>query len=561
MSTPPPLPDHRLEPAAQPSEFAALVGPLFSEESAAHNLDETLAALARAFASEAAGVYGVLNDSPVLARAVRADGAWELPPRFPWEGKPDLLHQLCEARSAIATGISSGQTILAAATTLQEESTAVLWLRAKPDRDWSIAEKGGLLLALLAFMRRLTVPSDTAAWAPWLEQVRRRRGLEATARVVSRLSHDFSNVLTGILGFTELSLGQLSRDGAPKHYLNEVYQAAQQGTKLVGHLSQLSRRGPQPATPTALAPLIAEELARVREAWSQSIRLEAFVSTNLPPVAVSAEALRQVLGRLLDNACEAIAGTGIVTVSARTTQLGPEECVALLGDPSAGEQVEVSIRDTGSGWTSEARRRVLAEPFYTTKPRHKGYGLSLVYALLRNHHGGLRLDSASAGGTTVRFYLPLATASLPSRRQAAPAAPCGERLLVVDDDPITLHLMCTTLEGAGYRVQPAMDGDQALASYTAEGEPFRLVLSDVVMPRMSGVDLARRLLDRDPQVNLLFTSGHALSGSLPEGADGRRFDLLPKPFRPDGLLQAVRIALASTDRVAAGPGAWSAKLV
>jgi DNA-binding NtrC family response regulator len=103
--------------------------------------------------------------------------------------------------------------------------------------------------------------------------------------------------------------------------------------------------------------------------------------------------------------------------------------------------------------------------------------------------------------------------------------------------------MCTTLERAGYQVEPAIDGVQALASYANAKEPFRLVLSDVVMPRMTGFDLAERLLDRDPDVNVLFTSGHVPAGFIPESFAGRNFDLLPKPFRPEGLLRAVRAAL------------------
>jgi signal transduction histidine kinase/CheY-like chemotaxis protein len=555
MSTPPELQDQQPGPGPRLSAFPALAALLSSENPGTPSLDALLASLACTFACEAAGFACLLGDVPVLTCCVRADGSPCVPPCYPWAGRPELLRDLRAARSAVPAETAEGKAFLASATTLQEGTAAVLWLQGAAGRVWLAQEKDELTLALLALARHVTTPPETAAWTGWLEQVRRRRALEATATVVGRLSHDFSNILTGILGFTELSLGQLAPDASCKPYLNEVHQAALQGTKLVGRLSQLSRRGSQPVVPAPLAPLVAEAAARVREARGGAVQLESDVSAKLPPLAISAEALRQVLGLLIDNACEAIVGTGIITVAARTTRLGADDCLQLLGDPSAGEHVEVTVTDTGCGLTPEARRRVLAEPFFSTKPRHKGYGLPLVYALLQNHRGSLRLDGGADGGTTVRFYLPVSGCTVRIRRPAVTTAPAGERLLVVDDDPMTLQIMCTTLEQAGYRVQPAADGDQALDSYTSAGEPFRLVLSDVVMPRMTGFDLARRLLDRDPHVNVLFTSGFPPAGSLPEGAGGRRFDLLPKPFRPESLLRAVRTALAARgDRPGAAVG-------
>jgi two-component system cell cycle sensor histidine kinase/response regulator CckA len=145
----------------------------------------------------------------------------------------------------------------------------------------------------------------------------------------------------------------------------------------------------------------------------------------------------------------------------------------------------------------------------------------------------------------VRFYVPVAGANIPAALEASSAATrsTGDRLLVVDDDPLALHFMCTTLEHAGYRVHGAAGGTQALDSFTTASEPFRLVLSDVVMPNMTGFDLAHRLLDHDPGVKVLFTSGQIPAGALPEDFASRDFGLLPKPFRTDGLLRAVHAAL------------------
>jgi CheY-like chemotaxis protein len=269
------------------------------------------------------------------------------------------------------------------------------------------------------------------------------------------------------------------------------------------------------------------------------------VPDDLPPVAVDPEPLRQLLGHLLANAREAIAEAGVVTLSARRTDLEELDCLDLLGNPMAGPHVELVVTDTGCGISPEARARLFLEPFFTTKPRHRGLGLAAVFGLLQSHRGGLRLGPTLEQGTAVRVFLPLAfEASRSTLGDASPSLASGEKVLVVDDDPLLLQFVCTTLQRAGYRVQGAAGADEALHSYTAAAkEPFRLVLSDVLMPRMNGFELARHLLGRDPTVNLLFISGHVPPSFPHDDLLARNFELLPKPFRPDELLRAVRTAL------------------
>src|SRR5205807_5515213 len=133
----------------------------------------------------------------------------------------------------------------------------------------------------------------------------------------------------------------------------------------------------------------------------------------------------------------------------------------------------------------------------STKPRRRGLGLAAVYGILCAHGGGLRLQHGDPSGSVIYTYLPVARQKTPTQPIRRPnlANAKRDKVLVVDDDPLTLRLMCTTLERAGYQVQPAVDGVQALDCYCKAAEPFRLVLSDVVMPRMTGFDLAQRLLD------------------------------------------------------------------
>jgi CheY-like chemotaxis protein len=219
------------------------------------------------------------------------------------------------------------------------------------------------------------------------------------------------------------------------------------------------------------------------------------------------------------------------------------------------------IEDTGAGFSKEAREKVFVEPFYTDKQQHRGLGLLTTYGILHNCKGGLRIEHRPESGTQIHVLIPLASESASAApRSLSPAASCGTdskgcdgpsgpchnptKVLVVEDDPSMLQLMRKTLEGAGYQVCAATDGDQALASIDCATAPFNLVLSDVVMPRMSGFDLADQIQTRQPRVPVLLTSGKMSAGFVPNRFAGRQYTLLPKPFRPETLLNAVRSALA-----------------
>jgi CheY-like chemotaxis protein len=256
---------------------------------------------------------------------------------------------------------------------------------------------------------------------------------------------------------------------------------------------------------------------------------------------LDAEALGHVCEQLLTNAREALRGPGKITVAARPARLTASECLHFLGSVGPGDHLAVSITDTGCGITAETRQRLHREVFVTTKAGHRGLGLAVVYGILHSNRGGFRLEPGPAGGTVVRVAIPIATAAVPA---AIPVPPSMEKVLVVDDDPIISDMVCTILKRAGYRVQSAASGAEAIDAYVAAApDPFGMVLSDVIMPAMTGFDLVRTLRGFNPKVKVMFITGqgHGLIADL-DLAD-HKINLLPKPFRPDGLLQAVRATL------------------
>jgi CheY-like chemotaxis protein len=308
---------------------------------------------------------------------------------------------------------------------------------------------------------------------------------------------------------------------------------------------------------------------RVRQGAGPAVRLEVCLPGDLPLVGLDIEQLRQVLAAVLDNAREAAtSGTetlAVIRIAARALTIDAAACLDLYGDVRPGACVEICIEDNGPGICPEAQRALFAEPFFSTKSPRRGFGLAIAYGILYAHRGGLdvrSLDPAVDGtcGTLVRLIVPIGSNSSANIAPASAAAspPHGERLLVVDDDPMLLQFVARTLRRAGYRAESATRGEDALQAYAQAGsDSFRLVLTDVLMPGLSGVDLAHRLLQRDASVRVLFMTGQVSLDYLKQAFQGATFDVLAKPFRHDGLLRAVRKALDHQAPLRARPNGGS----
>ena len=510
----------------------------------APGLDGLLQELAVAFAASGAGL-AALNSGKVLARRPAVAG------RLPWEDDAELTGRVLRAPTALTVDRPAGGRLLVAAVQPPGHAGRLLWLEADAARPkWSVAESAALALAAQAVGRLLAVGGRAVRWAEQLERVERQKGLESAARVAARLAHDFGNVLTGVVGFCDLSLAmKLPADSQLGRYLRELQRCAQNGAQLTHLLRLFSRRQAGGVPPCDTAAAVAEEAARQASAGGE-FAIHTTVADGLPPAAVDAGQLRQVLAALLENARDAVQGAGTATVAARAVELNADDCLDLYGDARPGPHVEITVTDGGPGLPPDVAQNLFSEPFFTAKPRHRGFGLAVAYGILHAHHGGLRLKPGATGGTVAALYLPVVSPVRPVAAVVSPPTP-GERLLVVDDDAMILRFICATLEQAGYRVQGVCGADEALACYTAAPERFRLVLSDVVMPRVTGVELARRLLNHDPAVRLLFMSGQPTRDFADLDFAAHGFDFLSKPFRPEGLLRAVRAALDRAPAAAA----------
>jgi len=264
------------------------------------------------------------------------------------------------------------------------------------------------------------------------------------------------------------------------------------------------------------------------------------------PITMDPAQLDQVLANLCVNARDAVDGHGTVTVNTANCTVGPT-LTRRTADAEPGEYARLTVHDNGSGMPPDVLER-LFEPFFTTKVMGKGTGLGLatVYGIVRQHHGFLTVDSAPGAGTTFQVYLPrnLDRQETAGRPRGAVRPPTGrESILVVEDDPAVLQLVERALGAQGYQVTAALGPEAAIRHSSERPDTFDLLLTDVVMPGMSGVELARQLMAARPGLSLLYMSGYTADLIAEHGVIEADVAFLAKPFTLAELATAVRNAL------------------
>lgn len=232
--------------------------------------------------------------------------------------------------------------------------------------------------------------------------------LNDLAGLSRRVAHDFDNILTGIVGFAELSLAQLETSSAPHRYLSDLLRVCEQGIQLTQRLHYFHRCGTARPGSTELPRILREEVERLRHEQPVSLEVDVQIANALPPIAIESEPVRQVVGQILTNAAEAVQGSGRIEMRAQMIHVDAAETGSWIGAVGDGPYVEIRVVDNGAGIPAELRQRLIVEPFFTTKPRHRGLGLPIAFRILHAHRGGLQLDASPAGGCSVRVALPTA---------------------------------------------------------------------------------------------------------------------------------------------------------
>jgi signal transduction histidine kinase/CheY-like chemotaxis protein len=378
------------------------------------------------------------------------------------------------------------------------------------------------------------------------DQLLQSQKMEAVGRLAGGVAHDFNNLLTVILGYNEMLRDQVRLDATALEFADEVRRAAERASALTNQLLAFSRR--QVAVPRVVD---LNEIVRgidkmLQRIIGEDIQLEARLSPSIPAVKVDPSHIDQVIMNLAVNSRDAMPKGGKLTIETAAVELTGEYADRHIGVP-AGHYVMLAVSDTGSGMDAVTRAR-LFEPFFTTKEKGKGtgLGLSIVYGIVKQNGGEILVYSEPGRGTAFKIYLPAVMAAAePLLRdgERAIAAPATETILLVEDDPQVRSLTRTMLARIGYRVLEAESADQALQIAAAHEGPLHLLLTDVVMPRMSGTDLARNVLAARPAVRVLYMSGYTDNGVIDQGMLAADTPFIQKPFTSAGLRRKVREVL------------------
>lgn len=372
-------------------------------------------------------------------------------------------------------------------------------------------------------------------------QLAQSQKLEALGQLAGGIAHDFNNLLTTILGTSELMAQELPADSPLRDDLQTIRDAARSGAELVGKILAFSRRRRIKFQVLDLGELIGDFLKLARRVVPESVEIELGLDPAGSPIRADRGAVEQILMNLVTNARDAMPEGGRLLIETRRARLDRPFAV-WEGWAEPGEYVVLTVQDTGVGMDARTVRRIF-EPFFTTKPVDVGTGLGMavVYGLVKQHGGAIQVESEPAKGTEVRIYFPLAV-GVPQPRKEQPVGEVrggSETILLVEDDPRVRHAAERVLAKHGYRVLLAADGREALEQIRTASGGIDLVVTDVVMPRMSGPSLLRALEAEGKSPRVLMTSGYPATAAVPELGVA----YLAKPWTVDELLRAVRAAL------------------
>jgi signal transduction histidine kinase/ActR/RegA family two-component response regulator len=380
--------------------------------------------------------------------------------------------------------------------------------------------------------------------------------LESVGQLAGGIAHDFNNLLVVILNYASFVLDALDADHPARADAHEIAKAAQRASELTKQLLVFSRRGVVHAQVVDLVAILSDVESLLRRTLGENVEVSTEVS-SVPNVEADPTQVEQVLLNLAVNARDAMPDGGSLSIAFAGVEL--ESDAAQEADLPPGRYARLTVTDTGRGMTEEALEHAF-EPFFTTKPKGQGTGLGLatVYGIVKQAHGAIAIESAPGEGTRVTVDLPATAKEAeggrdPKRIAAGNGGPAT--ILVVEDEDAVRDLACRILSSNGYSVVEAAGGEGALEMWEERGDEIDLLLTDLVMPSMSGVELAEHLARRRPGLARLFMSGYTDDVTAQHGLGGTSTQLVEKPFDAEQLLTAVAQSLdggSSSDQTSGG---------
>lgn len=384
------------------------------------------------------------------------------------------------------------------------------------------------------------------------DQLRQAQKMEAVGMLAGGVAHDFNNLLTIITGYSQLILNNISDDDPNRHSVEQIMKAGERAAALTKQLLAFSRRQVLQPKVLDLNKLVTGLSAMLQRLIGEDIDLRLALNPDLGRVSADPGQVEQVLMNLVVNARDAMPKGGTLTVET-TNRVLDESYAGRHISVKPGSYVMLAVSDNGAGMDQATQAR-LFEPFFTTKGSGKGTGLGLstVFGIIKQSGGSVEVYSEPSKGTSVKVYLPRIDqpASLETESAAQRAPRGSETILVVEDEDMVRTLVRETLEREGYKVMDAADPLDARRIADQFRGHIHLLITDVVMPKVSGRELAVQLTRKRPQMQVLYMSGYTDNAIVNSGVLQKEVAFLQKPFTPAALTQKVREVLESKTRSA-----------
>jgi PAS domain S-box-containing protein len=398
--------------------------------------------------------------------------------------------------------------------------------------------KNGKITAMVAAARDITDHKELE------RQLFQAQKMESVGTLAGGIAHDFNNILSGVLGYASLMKASLTSDQRFFEYVNAIEKSASRASELTAQLLAFSRGGKYEVRAINLNSVIEDTLEIVGRTFDKSIEIETRLSGQLPTVAADAAQMEQVIMNLCINARDAMLEGGKLFVETDIVGVTEEYVKTHLG-AQPGTYAVVSVTDTGYGMDRETLERVF-DPFFTTKEKGKGTGLGLamVYGVVKNHGGSVQVYSEPGEGATFKVYLPV-----DGRPEAKEISQYNvpqngsEIILVVDDEESILSLARDMLESHGYKALLAGGGEEAIEIYRGRNGAIDLVILDMIMPKMGGLETFLQLKQLDPHVKAILSTGYSQNGKAQKILDSGARGFLQKPYQLNALLSKVRSVL------------------
>ena len=374
-------------------------------------------------------------------------------------------------------------------------------------------------------------------------QLRQAQKMEAIGTLAGGIAHDFNNILGAVMGYTEIALGEPTVDDHLRRYLTQIFKASERARDLVKQILTFSRKGDEKLMPLRVSPIIKEVLKLLRASLPSTIEICWDIQSDPDTVLADSTQIHQILMNLCTNAAYAMPEKkGEMKVSLVSEEIKSGASCGLI----PGMYLKLTVSDTGIGMDPTTRGRIF-DPFFTTKKPGEGtgLGLSVVYGIVKSYGGTITVQSEVGKGTEFCVYLPLFMRAEGNKEAKPEEFISGgkERILFVDDEEMLVELGKSVLASLGYDVVGRTSSLAALELFSARPEQFDLVVTDMTMPNMTGIELAQKLLRLKPGIPIILCTGFSETVTPESVKSVGVKDLIMKPFKRHQIAESIRRTL------------------